>query len=129
MLRSRFLIVALVATAAATLAAKPARADARVKVPFSFTVEGKQCPAGTYMVKGDATTDTVTLVGRDPSKIFSWIIAPNTTGADPNRVVLEFDQAGSEHVLRSIHYGSQATLRLDTRVRPDESEDTVRGGR
>ena len=53
MLNSRFLLVALVATATATLSAKPAHADASVKVPFSFTVDGKLCPAGTYRVKSD----------------------------------------------------------------------------
>lgn len=130
MLRSRFLFVALVATAAATLAAKPARADARVKVPFSFTVDGKRCPAGTYLVRGDAASDTVTLVGRDPSKIFTWIIVPKTTEVDPNRVVLQFDNAGSDHALRSIQYGVQSTERLDMRVRSsDETEDAARGGR
>ncbi|HEY6489870.1 MAG: hypothetical protein WCC26_04140 [Terracidiphilus sp.] len=130
MLSSRFLLVALVATATATLAATPARADARVKVPFSFTVDGKRCPAGTYLVKEDANTDTVILVGRDPSRIFSWIIAPDSIEVDPNRVVLQFDRAGSDHALRSIKYGSQGTLRLDTHVpKSAESEDNSSGGR
>jgi hypothetical protein len=130
MLNSRFLLVALVATATATLSAKPARADASVKVPFSFTVDGKQCPAGTYRVKSDAPTNTVTLVGRDSSKIFSWIIVPKTGEGDPKKVVLQFDLAGSDHALRSIQFGSQATSRLDThRQQSDEMQDTVRGGR
>ena len=130
MLRSRFLLVALVAIAAATLTAKQALADASVKVPFSFTVDGKRCPAGTYLLKGDAASNTVTLVGRDSSKIFSWIIVPKTSEVDPNRVILQFDQAGSDHALRSIQYGSQATGRLDTHGRQsDEMQDTARGGR
>lgn len=130
MLRSRFLLVALVATATATLAGKPARADTSVKVPFSFTVDGKRCPAGTYRVKGDAASTSVTLVGRDSSKIFTWVVVPITGESDPNKVVLQFDQEGSGHALRSIQYKSQATSRLDAHgLQSDDSEDTVRGGR
>ena len=129
MLRSRFLLVALVATAAATLAAKPAHADARVKVPFSFTVGGKRCLAGTYLVRGDAASNTVTLVGHN-SSVFSWIILPKVSEVDPNKVVLQFDQAGFDHALRSIQYGSQATARLDThRQESDEEQESEHGGR
>jgi hypothetical protein len=130
MLRSRFLLVALVATAVATMAAKPARADASVKVPFSFTVDGKWCPAGTYLVKRNTASNTVTLAGRDSSNIFSWIVMPTTNEQNPNKVVLQFDQEGSDHALRSIHYGTQSTSRLDTHVqRTDETQDAARGGR
>src|SRR5215469_7972020 len=113
MLSSRFVFVALLATATATLATKPARADAGVKVPFSFTADGKRCPAGTYQVKSDGGSNSVTLVGRDSSKIFSWVVKPRTGESSPNKVILRFDQAGSDHVLRSIQYGSQETLPLD----------------
>jgi len=130
MLRSRFLSVALLATAVTTLAAKPALADALVKVPFSFTVKGKLCPAGTYLLKGDATSNTVTLLGHDSSKIFSWIIVPRINEIDPSRIVLQFDQAGSDHALRSIQYGSQGTSRLDRdERRSEEMQDAGRGGR
>ncbi len=129
MLRSHFLLVALVATAATTLAAKPAHADARVKVPFSFTVDGKLCPAGMYRVKSDPANNAVTLIGRN-SKTYSWVAVPMTGEGDSKRVVLQFDQAGSDHALRSIQYGAQSTARLDTHVRDsDETEDAARGGR
>jgi hypothetical protein len=130
MLKSRFLIVALLATAAAAFAAKPARADVRVKVPFSFTADGKECPAGTYVVKLNPASYTVTLAGRDGSNTFTWIIVPTNAETDPNKVVLQFDGAGSDHTLRSIHYGAKTTSRLDARPhRTEESEDLVRGGR
>jgi hypothetical protein len=129
MLTSRFLLVALVATATSALAVKPTSVDARINVPFSFTVDGKRCPAGTYQVKGDAANNWVSLVGRDSSKIFSWIVVPNSE-ADPTKVSLQFDRTGADHTLRSIQYGSQSTLRLDMHKRQsDEQEDTARGGR
>jgi hypothetical protein len=130
MLTSRFLLGALVATAAATFAVKPAHADVTVKVPFSFTVDGKQCPAGTYLVKLNPASYTVTLAGHDSSKIFTWVIVPTNEDANPNKVVLQFDGEGSDHTLRSIRYGSQTTSRLDLHPqRADDSENLVRGGR
>lgn len=130
MLKSGLLWAALIATAATTLAVKPARAEARVKVPFSFTIDGKLCPAGVYRVKSDNGNSAVTLVGRDSSKTFSWVVTPVTGADDPNRVVLRFNQAGTDHTLRSIQYGTQSTSRLDTHQNAsDETENSVRGGR
>ena len=128
MFRSGLLLAALVATSAVTLTARPAQAEARLKVPFSFTVNGKVCPAGMYRVKSDRENNSVTLIGRDSSKTFSWIIVPASATEDPNRVVLQFDTAN--HALRSIQYGAQSTSRLDTRqLDPDEASDAARGGR
>jgi hypothetical protein len=130
MFSTRSLLFALVATAAVSLATKPALADASVKVPFSFTVDGKKCPAGRYLVKGDATSNTVTLVGRDSSRIFSWIVIPNTAQGNSQSVVLRFEGAGPEHVLRSIQYGSQATARIQNRtLSGDDADNTAHGGR
>ncbi|HEX4286072.1 MAG TPA: hypothetical protein VHZ28_13335 [Terracidiphilus sp.] len=128
MLRARFLLVAL--AAAASLAAIPAHADVKVKVPFSFMVDGKLCPAGTYRVKNDRANNALTLVGRDSRKTFSWIVVPMTGEGDSNRVVLQFDGIGSDHALRSIQYGAASTSRLDTHDRQsDEAEGTAQGGR
>lgn len=128
MLRSGFLLAALVATSVGTLTAKPANAEARVKVPFSFTVNGKVCPAGTYRVKSDRENNAVTLIGRDGSKTFSWVVVPTVAAEDSNRVVLQFDKA--DHALRSIQYGAESTSRLDMpRHASDENNDAIGGGR
>jgi len=129
MLRSRFLLVAFAAVATTTFATKPAHADARVQVPFSFTVEGKQCPPGRYIVKGDAGSNTVTLIGRG-SRVFSWIVVPTSVDRTGKEVVLRFDQSGSEHSLRSIQYGAQSTSRIDDHARQsDEMDEMGAGGR
>ena len=130
MMKSHLLSFALVATAAVTLAAKPAFADANVKVPFSFLVGGKRCPAGTYQVKGDSTGKSVTMVGRDSSVNFTWIVMPKPGEGDPNRVALWFDKTNADHVLRSIQYGPEATPLLDVHERqPGEMQTLVSGGR
>ncbi len=127
MLRSSFLLAALVATSAAALTAKPANAEARVKVPFSFTVNGKVCPAGLYRVKSDPGNNSVTLIGRN-ARTFSWIVMPTVATQDPNRVVLQIDKA--DHALRSIQYGAESTSRLDLPQREsDEANDGIAGGR
>ena len=129
MFSTRTVLFALVATAAATLAAKPALADATVKVPFSFTVEGKQCPAGRYVIKGDASTNTVTLISRHSAKVFTWIVVPNGLEGNPRSVVLRFEQSGPQHVLQSIRYGAQSTARLDKHNTSDDEMESERGGR
>lgn len=130
MLKAHFLFAALIATSTAAMVAKPAYADARVQVPFSFTVDGKQCPAGQYTVHGDASSNTVTLVGRDSSRIFSWIVTPANGDLKGKAVILRFDQTGSAHRLRSIQYGTQSTMRLDEKVRHSEEElESPSGGR
>jgi len=129
MFSTRSLLFALVATAAATLVARPALADATVKVPFKFMVDGKQCPAGRYLIKGDSQTHIVTLVGRDSSKIFSWIVFPNTGDENDRSVVLHFEQSGAEQVLRSIQYGTQSTLRLKDHTATADEMESESGGR
>ena len=66
-----FLASAMVATAA--LATNNALAETMVNVPFSFTVNGKVCPAGLYTVARNDTNGVVTL--RDPTRKsgFTWI--------------------------------------------------------
>jgi hypothetical protein len=130
MFKPHFLFAALIATSTAAMVAKAAHADAKVRVPFSFTVDGKQCPAGQYLVRGDASSNTVTLVGRDSSRIFSWIVTPRTGDPKGTAIVLRFDHSGSANRLRSIQYGAQSTLRLDEKVRHTEEElDAPSGGR
>ena len=129
MLRSHFLSVALAATAAVTLAAKPALADANVKVPFSFTVGGKKCPAGTYQVKGDATGKSVLLVGPGSSVSFRWIVMPKPGDGDPSKVALRFDETSSGHTLRSIQYGPAATPLLDEEQQSGELQSPGARGR
>lgn len=130
MLRSGFLLAALVATSAAALTATPARAEARVKVPFRFTVDGKVCPAGMYRVKSDRENNVITLIGRS-AKTYSWVVVPTSGQEDPNRVVLQFDKSGTDHALRSIQYGAESTSRLDNprRRESDEENEAAGGGR
>lgn len=113
MLRSHLLSFAALAAAGAMFTAKPALADANVKVPFSFTVGGKLCPAGTYQVKSDATGKSVLLVGPGSSVNFTWIVMPKPGAGDPDKVALRFDETNSGHVLRMIQYGPDATPILD----------------
>jgi hypothetical protein len=119
-MRSKFftltLTLASAAIAAVALAAIPAVAapttTKNLKVPFSFTVNGKECPAGVYMIQRNAVASTLMLQSRDSSRSFMWIAGPSdtTTGGS---VVLSFDQIGETHFLRSVQSGSLLTHRLD----------------
>lgn len=113
MSRSPFLSFAVLAAAAVTFMAMPARADGNVKVPFGFMVGDKWCPAGTYQVRGDATRKSVMLVGPNSMVNFKWIVMPKPGDGDPNKVALRFDETTSGRVLRSVQYGPSSTPILD----------------
>jgi type 1 fimbria pilin len=99
--------------AAAVLATNSAMAETTLKVPFSFTVAGKTCPAGHYTVKENAIGSFVTLTNEDSSRVFTWILLPNSPDFKSGNVVLKFDVAGQTHLLHSVEVGSMTTSVLD----------------
>ena len=106
--------------AAAVLATNSAMAETTLKVPFSFTVAGKTCPAGHYTVKENAIGSYVTLTDEDSSRVFTWVLGPGTPALTGNHVVLQFDVSGQTHLLRSVQIGSMTTPILDKNGRNSE---------
>ncbi|MHB1936011.1 MAG: hypothetical protein ACYCOR_05435 [Acidobacteriaceae bacterium] len=102
--------------ATAALATNSAKAETILKVPFSFTVAGKTCPAGRYSVKENAIGSYVTLTNQDSSRVFTWTLGPGTPDPTANDVVLKFDISGQTHALRSVQIGSMITSRLDNKI-------------
>jgi hypothetical protein len=117
-----FLAPALMAAAAFT--ATTAKADTTVKVPFSFTVAGKSCPAGYYTVKQDLIHNMVTLQSNNAPRTFSWFLNPADDVASPSRVTLRFNELGEAHSLQSVQYGSRVTSRLDKKTGRTEHAHT-----
>jgi hypothetical protein len=109
----RNLILAPVVLAAAALTTNTAMAATNLKVPFSFTVDGQNWPAGMYTVEQDVSSNLVTLRSQDGTKSFSGIIGPGEPAPTDVRIALKFDEVGSTHVLRAVQYRSQITSRLD----------------
>jgi hypothetical protein len=97
---------------AAGLATNNATAQ-NLKVPFSFNVAGKECPAGVYSVQRDGLGSLVTLRSNASGRSFTWIIAPGNPSPLATQVVLTFDEDGQTHTLRSVQYGSWVTSPLD----------------
>jgi hypothetical protein len=90
-------------------------AETIVKIPFSFTVAGKNCPSGRYLVRQETTGNFVTLINKDSLQSFSWVVGPGASDPVGGKVVLTFDESGQAHALRSIQLGSLITSRLDNR--------------
>jgi hypothetical protein len=109
----RKFLVASAAVAAIALASNSAMAEAKLNVPFSFTVGHKTLPAGQYKVEKRGSNNIVTLTNQDSTIKYSWILAPGDPSPYSNAVVLKFDTANETHALRSIEYGPQSTTRLD----------------
>jgi hypothetical protein len=102
--------------AAAVLATNSAMAETTLKVPFSFMVAGKICPAGHYTVKENSTGSYVTLVNEDASRVFTFLLLPNSPEFKSGEVVLKFDVAGESHLLRTVQVGSMTTSVLDKKA-------------
>ena len=99
-------------------------AESHVDVPFAFKADGKSFPAGTYSL--NSAGDFVKLGGASQSA--TWIIHPGDPAPNDKRVILKFDQSGSEHVLRSIQYGNKTTSRLDKQMKDaDVTVQSVEG--
>lgn len=110
------LILAPAVLAAAALAINPAMAETKtLKIPFSFTVEGKSLPAGLYTVQRDHPGSFVKLQSMDLSQSFTWLASPSATKTD--RVILHFEEQGQTHVLQSVQYGALETPRLTKNIK------------
>ncbi|HTJ29676.1 MAG TPA: hypothetical protein VL346_04220 [Acidobacteriaceae bacterium] len=125
----RSIILAPAVLAVASFAAISAHAEATLKVPFSFTAAGKQCPAGNYVVSRDARSSLVTLRSKDAARSFTWVAGPGDPAPSATAVTLRFNEKGSEHELRSVQYGSSITSRLDKHTKHNEhvKVDTITG--
>jgi len=114
------MILATVAVAAVAVTATTAKADTRVNVPFTFSVDGKICPAGEYVIERTSFNGLVTLQSKDAKRHFSWILVPNANDQD-KRIVLKFDQFGENKVLNSVQYGQLTTHKLDKKFKETPS--------
>jgi hypothetical protein len=121
----RNFVLAPAVIAAAALAANSAMAETILKVPFSFTVAGKNCPAGLYAVQWESSrSNLVTLTSKDVPQTFTWVVGPGDPAPGETAVVLRFDEQGENHALQSVQYGSRITSRLDKKIKHTEHEKT-----
>jgi hypothetical protein len=117
------MILAPVVMAAAALATNTAMAEAvTVKVPFSFTVAGKLCPAGLYTVQRDGVSHIVTLQSKNASRIFGWVVGPGAPDPTDTRIRLRFDEDGDSRALQSVQYGPLITRNLDKHTHSEHAQ-------
>ena len=114
-------VLASAALAAVALSTIPAMASTSriLKVPFRFTVDGKELPAGDYFVVREDGHDFVRLQSRDLSHSFVWLASPCASRAD--RVILQFEPQGDTHVLESVQFGPLITHNLAGKSRKIEN--------
>jgi hypothetical protein len=117
-IRNFILASAVIGTAALTT--NTAMAAALVRVPFTFNVAGRNCPAGLYSLNRNLSNGTLTLSSFDGSCTFIWLAGPGP-GPYDTRVELHFDKMGQAHRLQSAQYGTVITSQLDKRTKEMES--------
>ena len=124
----KFLLASAVAAMAA-LTTSNALADVRVNVPFSFTANGKVCPAGDYSVDRNDLTGVVTLRNNDWKRAFSWVATPGDPAPTDSRIILRFDKDGDNYTLQSVQYHALITPRLDGKKSTEEMPTRIVLGR
>ena len=125
-IRSLVLAPALMAAAAVT----PQIASAAVlHVPFAFTVQGQNLPAGEYTVTRDSSGSIVTLVVAENQKSFKWQVTPGDAAPGTQGVIMRFDRSNAGYELRSIQYNALITSQLDKRSHrnDDRPQHVIRG--
>jgi len=128
-MHSKFVLASAV-LAAVALGTIPVSAETTLKVPFKFTAGGQVCPAGYYTVRHDDTSNFVTLISKEDSKTFTWVVGPGEPAPTESKVTLKFDTLGGTHVLQSIQYGRLVTSQLDKKTLHEmEHESQLNGGR
>ena len=87
---------------AATVAhAGPNTNRQEVKVPFAFTVNGQEMPAGTYSVlQDDAQSGTLLIQGAHSAAYV--LTAPVATGSAPQDTSLVFEKDGAHYRLMQV---------------------------
>ncbi len=123
------LVLAPVVMAAAALAPNIAMAEAVVTVPFSFSVDGKVCPAGQYTVDRDPIQNIVTLRSEKAPVGFHWFLTPGDDNRKTTNITLHFNQNDEKFSLKTVEYGRMTTHQIDSKHKHTtrDLERTVQG--
>ena len=124
----KFVLASAIAAMAA-LTTSNALADTKVNVPFSFTVNGKVCPAGSYSIGHNETTGVVTLRNESWQRNFAWLMSSGDPAPTDGRVILRFDKEGDNYTLQSVQYRSLIAAQLDGKKHNNEAPTRVVMGR
>jgi hypothetical protein len=115
---STFALASAALAAAALSIPAMASTSTTLNVPFGFTVDGKDLPAGKYLVVREDGHDFVRLRSVDSSYSFVWMASPSATRSD--RVILKFEPQGETHVLESVQSGPLVTRVLNRKSKTTE---------
>lgn len=109
-------VLAPAVLAVAALATQTAVAESHVvNVPFNFVAAGHTCPAGNYSVSEDIYGAAVRLTNHQSSLV--WLLVPGDATVRGHHVVLTFDVAGQNHMLRTVQFGTMITPRIDKKYK------------
>lgn len=111
------------ALATVGLTSLPAEAEARVTIPFNFSIGSEQYPAGQYLLKqGQMYNRVLTVQSEDTPTAFHCTLTPGGDTDNPNKVAVIFDVRDNNYTLRNIQYGALTSPKMDKTL--DRSEHT-----
>jgi hypothetical protein len=118
----------VLSTAALCASTAFAANQAKLNVPFDFTVKNHAYHAGSYRVEVDTSRSMVTLssIGEVTAPA-TWLVGPGDSEHNQLKVRLTFDVVGQDHILRTIQYGELVTPNLNKRPKHNVEATTTIG--
>lgn len=81
-------------------------AGLRVKIPFDFTVLGKQMPAGQYMIETETPSETaITIRNMDTGAAIPALTETRLAERPNGEALVVFDKADGVYYLSEVHPG------------------------
>jgi hypothetical protein len=113
----RFITTSLLMTTALLgLCVSQAHAQTRViaKVPFEFTLQGQQFPAGTYEIREAGNSGDLLAIQGEFNNKMTYTFAQHVFGTDPagDRPALVFNRQGNHYVLTAVWDSANEGLTL-----------------
>jgi hypothetical protein len=110
----RILITTLLVAAVSVSVHAQQRQLLTVTVPFAFTAENSNLPAGTYTVSTLPPYNMIKVQSADGQKVAMIPAIPSPTSAESERTKLVFDRIGNQYFLSQV-WEQGSNLRRDLR--------------
>jgi len=96
------IVIGTMTLAAAVAQAEPTTRQ-EVKIPFAFTVNGQEMPAGSYTVRQDLDQPSALLIQGESNKEAIYVLtAPVASGSAPQDTSLVFAKDGNRYRLTQV---------------------------
>jgi hypothetical protein len=113
MKRNIFGVLLIVMAATLISFAQGIRAEMVVNIPFSFIVEGKTYPAGSYDVAENTDSHSLSILSNSSTQIIAAPYLTRLSARSASEAEVVFDVVGPQHYLSEVYMPSLDGFQLD----------------